>query len=57
MSKKISDFKKELLIRIALNLENMSEDDLIILDQLIDKFESTDPEVKQQIIDLFQNKY
>ena len=57
MSKKISDFKKELLIRIALNLENMAEDDLVILELLIDKFELTDPDVKKQIIDLFANKY
>lgn len=39
MSKKISQFKKELLIRIALNLEMMETQDLFTLEDLLEKYE------------------
>lgn len=57
MSKRITAFKKELLIRIALNLERMERIDLDELEILLEHYESTDPEVKKKIIDLFQIKY
>lgn len=53
MSKRITAFKKELLIRIALNLERMERIDLDELEILLEHYESTDPEVKKKIIDLF----
>ena len=47
MSTKVSQFKKELLIRIALNLEDMAIPDLNILEDLLEKYESNDAEVKK----------
>ena len=52
-SKKLTAFKKELLIRIALNLENMNKSDLDMLESLLEKYESNDPDVKEKIIELF----
>eukprot|EP00347_Sterkiella_histriomuscorum_P008402 403345231 len=57
MSKKISQFKKELLIRIALNLEMMETADLFTLEDLLERYEQHDQEVKKLIIQLFQEKY
>jgi hypothetical protein len=57
MSRKITSFKKELLIRIALNLEQMEKEDLNLLEKLLERFESNDPDVKRKIIELFQIKY
>ena len=57
MSRKISQFKKVLLIRIALIMETMAPEDLCTLEDLLERFESQDADVKQMIIDLFQEKY
>lgn len=57
MSKKISQFKKELLIRIALFLENMDLQDLQKLEDIVERFDQHDPEIKQLIVELFQDKY
>ena len=58
MSKKISSFKKELLIRIALFLETMAKEDLDILEEvIIDNLEGNDPEVRRLLVELFQEKY
>ena len=53
MSRKISQFKKVLLIRIALIMETMAPEDLCTLEDLLERFESQDADVKQMIIDLF----
>jgi hypothetical protein len=42
MSKKISQFKRELLIRIALNLESMEVEDLTLLERLLEKYDTND---------------
>ena len=53
MSRKISQFKKVLLTRIALIMETMAPEDLCTLEDLLERFESQDADVKQMIIDLF----
>ena len=57
MSKKISQFKKELLIRIALHLDHMQTADLILLEEMLEQFESNEPLLKQRIVELFEEKY
>ena len=47
MSKRLSLFKRELLIRIALNLESMELPDLVMLEKLLDNYEANDPEIRQ----------
>lgn len=53
LSKKISNFKKELLVRIAINLEMMETADLFTLEDLLERYETNDQEVKKLIIELF----
>ena len=52
-----TEFKKELLIRIALYLEEIDDDDLISVEHLIDDFNKNDEETKKKIIELFSEKY
>ena len=47
ISRKISQFKKELLIRIALLIETMETGDLKALEKLLEKYDTSDPTVKK----------
>ena len=52
-----TEIKKELLIRIALVLEEIYDEDMSEVEDLVDNFNKNDQKTRDRIVELFANKY